>query len=291
MIYGERTLTCARDNVLLKSKNPLSGKVLAGYRVGPFIAEGAMAGVYEARRVEGGDEPLAIKVLFGEVALDDTLAARFAREETVATSLDHPNIARVVDAGRTDDGFMYIVMERVGGPSLRDHLDAAGALPPSDALRLARGLAQGLAHAHGEGFVHRDLKTENVVLGADGTPKIVDFGLAGVIQEHMNSVRLTKTGTTIGTPLYLAPEQFTSIEVDPRTDLYALGVMIYEMIAGCAPFEGHMAQVALSKVANDIPPPPAAAGLGAIALQLMRASPDERPESASVLVQSLAALD
>ena len=282
--------------------DPLIGAVVAGrYRIEESIGAGQMARVYRARHLRLS-RSFAVKVLPGPRASDPVMRLRFAQEADAASSLDHPNVVSVVDFGRIDSGELYLVMELVEGESLGDLIAREGALDPGRAIPLARALARGLGHAHERGLVHRDFKPDNVVLeraaGGELLPRILDFGLAIRCEPAEGEVRLTEEGFVVGTPIYLAPEQACAEPVDARADLYALGVVLYEMLAGQPPFDGHPVEVARRKLVE--PPPPIArrnpeaalpAGLEAVVRRLLAQDPDDRFQSAGELVAALDAVE
>lgn len=209
------------------------GRVLGGrYRLDHELARGGMASVWVAedallaRRV-------AIKVLHPQLAVDDALRTRFRREAISAAKLTHPNIVATYDTG-DDNGTAYIVMELVEGTTLRRMLDARTRLPIDEALAIAVQVADALEHAHRQGLVHRDIKPANVLITPSGYVKVTDFGIAKLA----GSSDLTRTGTVIGTARYLAPEQVNGGTSDARTDVYALGLVVYEMLCGQLPFAG-----------------------------------------------------
>jgi serine/threonine-protein kinase len=199
----------------------------------------------------------AVKVLFGDLAFDPEKRARFLREAEAASCLQSRHIVRVIDFGQTEAELPYLVMEFLDGPSLADVL-GRGALEPTRAVRIAESVARGLSHAHARGVVHRDLKPENIALVSEDEEtdivKVLDFGVASVRGEE----RLTSAGVVVGTPLYMAPEQLTGRPLDGRTDLYALGVMLSEMLTGEPPFDAptlpELSQLTLAG------PPPSLAG-------------------------------
>jgi len=209
------------------------GRVLGDrYRLVSPIARGGMASVWV------GDDVLlsrrvAVKTLHPELALDEALRARFRREAIAAAKLGHPDIVATYDTGEDGD-VAYIVMELVDGPTLRSVLDEHGPLPVARALRIAREVAAALDHAHRHGVVHRDIKPANVLLPADGPVKVTDFGIA----KAAGASDLTRTGTVVGTARYLAPEQVEGAGSDARTDVYAVGLLLYEMLLGRLPFGG-----------------------------------------------------
>ena len=193
---------------------------------------------------------VAVKTLHPELAVDDSLRRRFRNEAVAVASLAHPDIVATYDTGE-DDGVAYLVMELVDGPNLRALLDDRGQLPVDRAVRVARGVAAALDHAHRNGIVHRDIKPANVLVPDQGPVKVTDFGIA----KAEGSVDLTRSGTVVGTARYLAPEQVEAGPVDARTDVYALGLLLYEMLAGRSPFQGDT-DMAAALARLTTPPPP-----------------------------------
>ena len=202
------------------------------YELGELIGSGGMGRVYRGRdRVL--DRPVAIKLLAARVSDDETAKRRFLREARTAAALEHPNIAPVYDAGETEEGDAYLAMPLYEGRTLKERL-AERPLPPEEALRIALALADSLEYAHSQGIIHRDLKPSNVMVTNSGQVKLIDFGLA----THSGSSLLTATGDVMGTPAYMAPEQVRGEASDTRTDIWALGVVLYEMLVGHRPFDG-----------------------------------------------------
>jgi serine/threonine-protein kinase len=197
-----------------------------------FFRSGGQGDVYLGRDLQTGEQVI-IKRLKPEVTLaDPALIARFKREGDLLRRLDHPNIVRVLDA-IVDGGEHLIVMEYVPGGDLRDLLARKSQLPISQALSIALELADALSRTHHLGVIHRDLKPANVLLAEDGTPRLSDFGLARLRQSE---TRLTQTGTVMGSPIYMSPEACMGEEVGKRADIWSLGIMLYEMVAGRPPF-------------------------------------------------------
>jgi ABC-type oligopeptide transport system substrate-binding subunit/tRNA A-37 threonylcarbamoyl transferase component Bud32 len=267
------------------------------YRLESEIGRGGMAAVYRARD-EMLNRAVAVKVL-SERGLGTAGRARLVHEAQAAAQLNHPNIVTIHDVGEVD-GTPYIVMELVEGGSLHDRAshpegDPEGDRPPAstvETVRIARQVCTALEHAHAHGIVHRDLKPENVLLSADGTAKLSDFGLALSIAS-----RTTTEGVIAGTVFYLAPEQALGQALDGRTDLYAIGVMLYELTAGRLPFaaEDPLAVVSQHLYTPVVPPstykddiPPA---LETLILQLMSKRPEDRPASAGELRRALESID
>ncbi len=242
-----RTLTCV-DTTL---QDPLVGQVLDGrYRVDARIAVGGMATVYRALDTRL-DRVLALKVMHPALAADGTFVERFIREAKSVARLAHPNVVQVFDQG-TDGSYVYLAMEYVAGCTLRDVVRDRGALQPRAALDILEPVLAALGAAHRAGFVHRDMKPENVLIGDDGRVKVADFGLV----RSVNTVTST-TGAVLGTVSYLAPEQIEQPgAADPRVDVYACGVVLYEMLTGEKPHDGDSPAVVLYKhLHEDVPPP------------------------------------
>jgi serine/threonine protein kinase len=223
-----------------------------------LLGSGAMGVVYRARHVRMGRE-VAIKVLHDHLVRDPMMLVRFDREAAITAKLDHPNVVTVLDVGETDAGQKLMIMDLVRGESLADIL-SRGALDRARVIRLVSQLLRGLDHAHAAGLVHRDLKPENVIVERDDcgeeVSRIVDFGIA-VLREYDGSIasqRLTAANVALGTPAYMAPEQAHGDAPDVRCDLFALGVMVYEMLCGKQPFEGSSIEIILANISRDPPP-------------------------------------
>src|SRR5215469_8257933 len=211
----------------------LTGRVLDGrYLVRSRIAHGGMATVYLATDTRL-DRQVALKVMHAELARDEEFVSRFTGEAKSVARLSHPNIVAVFDQG-SDGQFLYLAMEYVPGRTLRSLLRERGRFPADAALGIMDAILSGLAAAHAAGIVHRDVKPENVLLTADGQVKVVDFGLARAQAAASN----TRAGLVIGTVAYIAPEQVTSQVTDARTDVYAAGVLLFELLTGRQPHTG-----------------------------------------------------
>ncbi|MDC2946014.1 Stk1 family PASTA domain-containing Ser/Thr kinase [Streptomyces heilongjiangensis] len=234
-------------------QDPLVGQVLDGrYRVEARIAVGGMATVYRAVDTRL-DRVLALKVMHPTLAADGSFVERFIREAKSVARLSHPNVVGVFDQG-TDGSYVYLAMEYVAGCTLRDVLRERGALQPRAALDILEPILAALGAAHRAGFVHRDMKPENVLIGDDGRVKVADFGLVRAVDTVTST-----TGTVLGTVAYLAPEQLEHGTTDTRVDVYACGVMLYEMLTGGKPHGGDTpAQVLYHALHDDVPPPSAA---------------------------------
>ncbi len=239
--YGPELRFCPVDGATLRpldDDTSIVGRIVADrYQVLEKLGEGGMGQVYLAEHVRMGRR-CALKVINPRLVSDTGAIARFDREASSASRIAHPNVAAVYDFGEASDGVVYLAMEYVAGESLKAILARDGPLSPRRAVRIAEQIADGLTAAHELGIVHRDLKPDNIMIGTnrDGTDcvKVVDFGIAKVL--HHESERLTSTGLAVGTPLYMSPEQLAADPVDERSDVYSLGLLIFEMLTGTLPF-------------------------------------------------------
>jgi eukaryotic-like serine/threonine-protein kinase len=261
--------------------------LLGRYEVGRLLGAGGMAEVYEghdrllARRV-------AIKILLSQYAHDPAFLARFRREAQAAASLSHPNIVGVYDTGSEGDTW-FIVMEYVDGRTLKDIIRAEGALYWARAAEVAADVAGALAVAHARGIVHRDVKPANVMLTTEGKVKVMDFGIARATAVPS----ITQTSAVVGTAQYIAPEQAQGLEVDARTDVYALGCCLYEMITGQVPFTGPTPVAIAYRHVREDPTPPRALNpdvpvpLERVCLKAMAKRPEDRYQTAAELQRDL----
>src|SRR4249919_546708 len=232
---------------------------------------------------------VAVKLLLPELAVDHALRVRFRNEAIAAAKLTHPGIVATYDTG-DDDGTAYIVMELVEGTTLRRLIDERGRLPVPEAAGIASQVADALEHAHRQGLVHRDIKPANVLVQPDGRVKVTDFGIA----KAAGGDDLTRTGTVVGTARYLAPEQVNGNKVDGRVDVYALGLILYEMLAGSAPFAGDSDMAtAVARLTNAPEPirmarPEVSRHLEDVVARSLARDPDYRYQSAQALKDALA---
>ncbi|AXG82405.1 Stk1 family PASTA domain-containing Ser/Thr kinase [Streptomyces paludis] len=253
------------------------------YRVDARIAVGGMATVYRAVDTRL-DRVLALKVMHPALATDATFVERFIREAKAVARLDHPNIVGVFDQG-AEGAYVYLAMEYVAGCTLRDVLRERGALQPRAALDILEPVLAALGAAHRAGFVHRDMKPENVLIGDDGRVKVADFGLVRAVGDVTNT-----TGSVLGTVSYLAPEQIEQGTSDTRVDVYACGVVLHEMLTGAKPHTGDSpAQVLYLHLNEDVPAPSAsvpglAAELDALVAVATARDPEGRPADAVALL-------
>ncbi len=270
-----------------------TGARLGRWTLEGVLGEGATARVFAARHVDVARRA-AVKVLHADRALDPVARERFAREADAAARVRHPNVVPVLDAG-IEDGVAYVVMDLLEGDSLAAILGREGALAPSRAARLGRDLAAGLAAIHARGVIHRDLKPANVVLVPDGEgdhPVLVDFGAAW-LTDPASGEALTLRGELLGTPRYMSPEQGAGVALDPRSDLYALGVVLYECLTGRCPYEGPTWQATLLAAARGrCPPirtlrPEVPAALDRVVRRAMAPDRDARYPNAAALREAL----
>ncbi len=279
---------CPEDNTVL-AHHSVTGDTLIGrlldrqFRVVRVLAQGAMGTVYEGvqRKTE---RRVAIKVIRSELGQDDAMTQRFLREALAVTRIEHPNVVDVLDYGETSDGCLYLVMELLGGQTLDVALAESGAFKVRRACEIGLQLCNALVAAHAHGVVHRDLKPANIVLlaGHDDRVKVLDFGLAKSFG-HDADREITRIGALLGTPLYMAPETISANIADPRSDLYALGCVLHELITGTPPFFGESTALVLARQLDDVPPPlpdhvPVA--LRHLVQTLLAKVPDARPANA-----------
>ncbi|MBX3472584.1 MAG: serine/threonine protein kinase, partial [Planctomycetes bacterium] len=259
-------------------------------RVGPYVVHeqlgrGGMGVVHRAVDARTGRE-VALKVL---LVADERARRRLLQEARALARLRHRHVVDLLDAGE-HQGRPWLALELVRGRSLEERLEREGPLAPRDAARLVQALATALAHAHREGVLHRDLKPSNVLLDVDGTPRLTDFGLAGLAQDPGES-RLTKSGTIVGTPGYWAPEQATgqASAVGPHTDVYGLGALLYACLTGRPPIEGDSIVELLAATGQRRPALPGVdRALDALALRCLEKRAEARPPSADAVARELA---
>ena len=282
----------------------LIGQVLAGkYRIDEKIDEGGMGCVYRATHVLM-EKTIAVKVLHPALAADDKIVARFTREAKAASRISHPHAINVTDFGESENGIVYLVMEYLRGRTLKDIVRGEGPLPLARVVEIVRQVSGALEAAHEQGVVHRDLKSDNIMLeeatGGGDWAKVLDFGIAK-IQQTAQSIHETDPGLTspnliIGTPQYMSPEQCSQAsDIDTRSDVYSFGVILYEMLAGHVPFSGDSPTAIMMKHLQEPPPSileerkdlPAA--VGRVIARSLAKRPEERYQKAGELYDELSA--
>jgi tRNA A-37 threonylcarbamoyl transferase component Bud32 len=287
------------------------GTVIAGrYRIERMIGAGGMGAVYEATQVAIARK-VALKVVRADFARDPAMVARFHREARAASAVRHANVVMVHDFGQDDDGTLFMVMELLEGESLLARMRRDGALPPKEAMRVATEVLSALEAAHDAGVVHRDLKPDNVLVtepfaGSRGKLKVLDFGIARIVErgqvldENSSDPGVTGVGQTLGTPRYMSPEAVARLPVGPTADLYALGAILFEMIAGRPVFDdrepvilmGHHLRTPPPKLREVVTPrlfvPEA---LETLIDRLLAKLPTERPPNAAAVRDALARID
>ena len=225
------------------------GASLGPYTITAELGHGGMGIVYTALDPRL-DRRVAIKVLPPELTRDDTAKQRFLQEAKAASALDHPNICTIYEINETPDGQLYLVMAYYAGETLKQRIER-GPLALDEAIEIATQVGQGLSKAHAAGIVHRDIKPANLIVTADGTVKILDFGLAKLVGPEA----ITQIGTPVGTVAYMSPEQLRGEDVEQRTDIWSLGVVLYEMLAGQRPFKGEGLEAVSANVLHGTPIP------------------------------------
>jgi serine/threonine-protein kinase len=280
------------------SGEQLVGRTIAGgrYEIVRLLGEGGMGAVYQARQV-AMDRMVALKLILAELVRSPAAAARFHREMKLTAKIEHPNTIRVYDFGETE-GQLFLTMELLRGVPMSSALAEAGRFDLPRIVRIATQVARALAAAHSEGVVHRDLKPDNVMLieqyGERDVVKVLDFGIAKSLDQE--DTGMTSTGAVVGTPAYMSAEQAMGQAVDQRSDLYSLGVMLYEMASGRVPFQAPALTAMLVAHATETPAPlmhtapDVHPGLSALVDELLRKDPAARPQTAKLVEQRLDAL-
>jgi serine/threonine protein kinase len=297
--YSDTSTLCPIDAVVLeRTEDPLIGHTLAGkYLIEKLIKTGGMGSVYLGKHVLM-DKRVAIKVLRPSLAVDNDVVARFSREAKAASRISHPHAVTVTDFGEDENGVVFLVMEYLDGRTLKDIIRSDGPMAVSRVTEIVRQVAGALDAAHEQGVVHRDLKSDNIMLvrhdGGDWA-KVLDFGIAKIQQpEGVRDIDITAANLVIGTPQYMSPEQCSqSSPIDARSDIYSLGVIVYEMLAGRVPFTGESPTVIMMKQVQDDPPsirdvrPDLPAGIEKAITRALAKQPGDRFQTAGQLAQAL----
>ncbi|MHB8876649.1 MAG: protein kinase domain-containing protein [Myxococcaceae bacterium] len=281
------------------------GRIIASkYRVEQLIGEGGMGKVYRAKQMSL-DKPVVLKVLRQSLLSDERTVARFQREAKAASRLNHPNSISVLDFGRVDeDGALFIAMEFISGRDLHQILSKEWPLPEARVVKIVGQVLSALADAHGAGVIHRDLKPENIMVeqrrGDADFVKVLDFGIAKITDSTgEEGPALTRAGFVCGTPEYMSPEQARGGTLDHRSDLYAVGVILYQLTTGLLPFESDSAVGFATKHLTEEPPPPThrrpeakiSPGMERLILRALSKNPDDRPSDAEGFRAELQAVD
>ena len=280
------------------------GKTVANkYRVEQMIGEGGMGKVYKATQISL-DKPVVLKVLRTALLSDERTVARFQREAKAASRLNHPNSISVLDFGQAEDGAMYIAMEYVQGKDLHHILSREWPLPEARVIRMISQVLSALADAHSAGVIHRDLKPENIMVeqrrGEADFVKVLDFGIAKIIDgTNDEGPALTRAGFVCGTPEYMSPEQARGAQLDHRSDLYAVGVILYQLTCGMLPFDSDSAVGFATKHLTEVPPPPSkrrpdariSNGMERLIMKALAKNPDDRPQTAEQFRAELMAIE
>src|SRR5687767_8359152 len=298
--YPDTKTLCPADGIALeKEGDSLIGTTLAGkYRIDARLNEGGMGTVYRGTHVLM-DKTVAIKVLRPSLAADEKIVARFSREARAASRISHPNALSVTDFGEDESGHVFLVMEFLSGKTLKQVIRDEGPLPLPRVVDITRQIGDALNAAHAEGVVHRDLKSDNIMLldtMIGDHAKVLDFGIAKINEpEGYVDTGLTAPNLVIGTPQYMSPEQCSQeSEIDSRSDIYSLGVILYEMLVGHVPFSGESPTMVMMKHLQDAPPsvleerkdlPPA---IGRVVTRAMAKRPEDRFQTVSELAEELA---
>ena len=268
------------------------GEILVNrYEIIEKVGDGGMALVYRAKDTLL-NRIVAVKVLREQFASDDEFIERFRREAQSAASLSHPNVVNIYDVGHTGSTH-FIVMEYVDGENLSDLIKTKGELSEHFIVSVGMQIATGLAHAHHHGIIHRDIKPHNILITNEGRVKVTDFGIA----QAMSSANLTQTGVVLGSVHYFSPEQARGVNIQAASDLYSLGIVMYEMIVGKQPFRGDTPISIALKQIQEMPIPPRQyrpdlhRGLEQLVLQLLAKEPEQRPKSADEVVRILKGID
>jgi eukaryotic-like serine/threonine-protein kinase len=299
--YQDINTLCPNDGAVLeKDDDGLLGQTLANkYRIEELINEGGMGAVYRGTHILM-EKTVAVKVLHPALAADDTIVARFSREAKAASRISHPHALNVTDFGESDNGVVFLVMEYLHGKTLKEVIHEAGPMPLARVNEIIRQVCGALEAAHGEGVVHRDLKSDNIMLvevsGGSDWAKVLDFGIAKIKEKVGADPALTAPNLIIGTPQYMSPEQCSQAsEIDSRSDIYSLGIILYEMLTGHVPFTGESPTAIMMKQLQDAPPSileerqDLPASVGRVVARALAKRPEDRFQTVSELSESLAA--
>ncbi|MBN2802501.1 MAG: serine/threonine protein kinase [Deltaproteobacteria bacterium] len=292
--------TANTDNTTTRSlssnwiHNQLKGKILLGkFRLNSIISKGGMGSVYLARNIHDGNR-YAVKILRSDLTFDPKIRERFLVEYRAASALSHPSIIQTYDVGETSTGELFLIMEYVDGPPLRRLLKRAKPLPVEQSIMISAAIAEGLQVAHKQGIIHRDLKPENILVPRNSNEsliKISDFGIARIL----DTPNITTTHHVLGTPSYMSPEQAMGTAIDQTTDIYSLGIIMYELFSGKLPFTGETPQDLLTRhikstpvTLKDLPNTEHICDkLENIVMKCLKKYPDNRPQDMAEIIIGL----
>ncbi|MEW6731899.1 MAG: serine/threonine-protein kinase [Acidobacteriota bacterium] len=302
--YDDTNSFCVFDGqrlIMTEEVDPFVGLLIdSKYHIDRRIAKGGSGNVYQATHIQLS-APVAVKIIHPRLASDSRAIERFRREALVTMKVRHTNAIAVMDFGITNNNVVYVVTELLEGVTLEQRLRQQGFLSLEDANTIVQQICAAIAVAHEHQIIHRDLKPENIFLHSDEdreVVKVVDFGIArflGKVEDEEESVRLTQAGFVVGTPFYMSPEQCNGMEVDARSDIYSLGIIIYQMLTGRLPFEGSKAGIIVMKHKMEKPKPlyemrpgiPAV--INAVVMHALEKKPENRPQTVTELAHEMGA--
>jgi len=295
--------SCGTTLVRAVDEDDYIGSLVAKkYRIEELIGEGGMGKVYRARQL-ALDKPVVLKVLHASLLSDERTVARFQREARAASRLNHPNSISILDFGQAEGGALFIAMELVVGKDLHQILSKEWPLSEARVVRIVGQVLSALSDAHGASIIHRDLKPENIMVeqrrGEPDFVKVLDFGIAKMLDGQEDGPALTRAGFVCGTPEYMSPEQARGAQLDPRSDLYAVGVILYQLMAGLLPFDSDSAVGFATKHLTEEPLPPSrrnpdariSPAMERLIMRALSKDPNDRPESADAFRAELLGLD
>jgi len=292
VMHDKKYLTMVEIKEILREMTGTKDwNAIEGYEILGKLGKGGMGAVYKARH-QKLNKIVALKVLPPELASDQEYLDRFQREARAAAKLNHVNIVQALDVGESY-GYHYFVMEYADGKTVKDLIEDKGTVDEADAIDIVEQIASALAHAAKNDLVHRDIKPSNIIVTPEGVAKLLDLGLAKSISEDQ---AITQTGVIMGTPFYLSPEQARSEDLDPRSDIYSLGVTLFHMLTGQVPFNGNSAATILYKHIFQEPPkakslnPRVSAPVSEFVVRLMAKSKDDRPATCEAMIEEIEVL-
>lgn len=293
------TIFCPHDGeklITVDGDDPLIGELLDGkYLIESKVARGGTATVYRSKHVQL-EIPVALKVMHPHLTMDKTAVERFRREAVAAMQIRHPNAIGVLDFAITNSGMVYVVTEFLSGVTLRERISEGYQFTLAEANEIMQQICAAVAVAHKRNIIHRDLKPDNIFIHEDNFQQIVkvlDFGIAKIGESQQTTPKLTRQGFVLGTPHYMSPEQCHGKDIDVRSDVYSLGVMLYELLTGTVPFQGNSYSAIVIKKMREAPKPiyelrpELPALVNAVVMHALNKNPEERPESVQMFAREL----